>query len=275
MSNSPKKRNVKAGGSTSQPSGRSNTTGPKVGSKKAANVKNRDKAIADARKATSGGNSQMTIWVVAGVLVVALIVAGIIAVTSSNNEKEQARAAVDLGPGSVSEGAITWGEQAAPVTVEYYVDLLCPACRVYETRAAETIEKYVNDGTAKLVVHPVAILNDKSQPAGYSSRSAAALLCAGDKEGGYLYMKQLYEQQPPEGGPGLSDQELSTIAEDEGLGEDWKQCFEGGDHADTPTANTQEFGEKGYPGTPTVLVDGKELSLGGVEELEQEIEAAK
>lgn len=275
MSNSQKKRNVKAGGSTSQSSGRSNTTGPKVSGKKPANSKSRDKAIADARKATSGGNSQMTIWVVAGVLVVALIVAGIFAVTSSNDEKEKARAAVDLGAGSVSEGAITWGEESAPVTVEYYIDLLCPACRVYETRAAETIEKYVNDGTAKLVVHPVAILDQQSQPAGYSSRAASALMCAGDKEGGYLYMKQLYENQPPEGGPGLSDQELTTMAEEEGLGDDWKQCFESGEHTDTPAANTKSFEENGYAGTPTVLVNGKELSLGGPDELEQEIEAAK
>ena len=269
MSNSQKKRNVKAGGATSQGPGRSNTTGPKVGKKPAS----RDKALADARKAASGRNNQMTIWIVAAVLVAALVTAGIIAVNSAQSDKEKAAAAVDLGPGTISNGAITWGEDSAKVTVDYYVDLLCPACRVYETQAAESLEKEIKAGTAKLVVHPVAILDEATKPAGYSTRSASAVLCAGDKPKGYLYMKKLYEEQPPEGGPGLSDDELKSLAKDVGMGDDWEKCFTGGEHKETPASNTKDYGDKGYPGTPTVLVNGQEQQ-GKPTELADAIKAA-
>lgn len=274
MSNSQKKRNVKTGGSTSQAKGgRSNTTGPQVGKKPASNAKTRDKALANARKATSGRNNQATIWIVAAVLVAALIVAGIIAVNASNDDKEKATAAADLGPGTIENGAITWGKADAPVTIDYYVDLLCPACAVYEERAADTVEKAVKAGKAKLVVHPVAILNEQTTPAGYSTRAAAAVLSAADKDKGYLYLKKLYEEQPAEGGPGLSDDELISLAEEVGLGEDWKKSFTEGEFADTPTENTKDFDEKGFTGTPTVLVNDKEMTTGTVEELDAAINA--
>lgn len=304
MSNS-KKRTVKPGGSTGSPdrssaskpastakspsakaaaarsgaaAGKSNATGPKVGKRPAAKAqpsKDRAKALADARKAAAGrGGSQTTIWIVAAVLVAALVVAGIIAVNSSNSDKEKAAASIDLGTGAVASGAITWGEQAAPVTIDYWVDLLCPACRAYETQAAPTVEKAVKAGKAKLVVHPVAILNNSSSPAGYSTRAGAAVMCAGDQPKGYLYMKELYNQQPAEGGPGLSDKELISIGEKVGLGDAWKKCVTDGAQKDTPATNTDEFDKKGFKGTPTVLVNGTQMTSGTVAELSKAIDAA-
>ncbi|WP_153505157.1 DsbA family protein [Cumulibacter manganitolerans] len=297
MSNS-KKRTVKPGGSTGAPdragaskpastakspsaraaTARSNATGPKVGKKPATRSqpsKDRAKALADARKAAAGrGGSQTTIWIVAAVLVAALVVAGIIAVNSSNSEKEKAAASIDLGTGAVASNAITWGEQAAPVTIDYWVDLLCPACRAYETQAAPTVEKAVKDGKAKLVVHPVAILNNSSSPAGYSTRAGAAVMCAGDQPKGYLYMKELYNEQPAEGGPGLSDKELISIGEKVGLGDAWTKCVTDGAQKDAPTANTDEFDKKGFKGTPTVLVNGTQMTSGTVAELSKAIDAA-
>ena len=176
--------------------------------------------------------------------------------------------------GRFEDSAITWGEESAPVTVEYWIDLLCPACRVYETQAADTVEKAVRDGKVKLVVHPVSILDQSSKPAGYSSRAAIALACAGDKENGYLYMKKLYEEQPAEGSAGLSNDELEGFAKDVGLGDDWKKCFTGSERAGVPAENTSRFDEKGFKGTPTVFVNDTEMTKGTLDELEQAIEAA-
>ena len=275
MSNSQNKRNVKAGSGTAGGArGTRSNTGPKVSNKRPAA---KDKAMADARRAASGGNSKMTIWIVAAVVVVALAAAGIFAVTKSNSDKQAAAEARDLGAGVVSaeEGTITWGEQAAPATVDYWIDLLCPACRSYEQGAAETIETAVKDGQAKLVVHPTAILNSMSNPAGYSSRAASALMCAGDKPEGYQYMKTLYDNQPAEGGPGLSDDELADFAKEVGLGEDWSTCYESGEFDQTPVTNTEKFDENGFPGTPTVLVNGEQLTSNNPAELEDAIAAVQ
>lgn len=275
MSNSQNKRNIKAGGKSAGGSaGKSNTTGPKVGNKKPAA---KSKAMADARKAASGGNSQTTIWIIAAVVVVALAAAGIFAVTKSNSDKEAARAARDLGAGVVNleAGTITWGEDTAAAKVEYWIDLLCPACRNFEQNAAETIEQSVKDGDAQLVVYPTAILNNMSNPAGYSSRAASALMCAADEPQGYQYMKALYDQQPPEGGPGLSDKELADIAKEVGLPEGWNTCYESGEFDQVPVENTKRFDENGYPGTPTVLVNGEQLTSNNPAEMEQAIESAQ
>ena len=254
--------------------GKSNSTGPKVG-KKPATSKDRNKALADARKAASSrGSSQTTLWIVAAVLVAALVVAGIIAVNSSNSAKEKAAAGTNLGPGTVASDAITWGKPEAPVTIDYYVDLLCPACRSYESQAASTVEKAVSSGKAKLVVHPVAILNNNSSPAGYSTRAGAAVMCAATDPKGYLYMKELYNQQPAEGGPGLSDDELIKIGNDVGLADGWDSCVTDGSQKNVPTANTELFEQKGFKGTPTVLVNDKQMTAGTVDELSQAIKDA-
>ncbi|WP_134323095.1 DsbA family protein [Cumulibacter soli] len=274
MSNSQNKRNVKANGSSgASGGGKSNSTGPKVGNRK---PPAKNKAIADARKAASGGNRQTAVWIIAAVVVVALAAAGIYAVTKSNSDKEAAAAARDLGAGTVSveDGTITWGEDDAPAKVDYWIDLLCPACRQFEENASATMEDAVNAGDAQLVVHPTAILNNNSNPAGYSARATEALLCAADQPQGYKFMKQLYEQQPPEGGPGLSDAELADIAKEVGLSNAWNECYESDEFADVAEANTQAFSENGYPGTPTVLVNGEQITSNNPADLKNAIDNA-
>lgn len=278
MSNSQDKRKPNAGsaaggGPSAKSSGKSNTTGPKVGNKKPVA---KSKAMADARKAASGGNSQTAIWVIAAVVVVALAAAGIFAVVQSNNEKEAARAQQDLGAGTVSlqDGTITWGQESAPATVDYWIDLLCPACRQYEENNADVMVKAVKDGDAKLIVHPTAILDAMTSPAGYSSRAASALMCAADKPQGYRFMQALYEQQPPEGGPGLSDEEITGIADEVGLPADWNDCYDSGEFDQVGAENTQKFDENGFPGTPTVLVNGQQLTSNSRGELENAIASA-
>lgn len=284
MSNSQNKRNIKAGnkstggsgnakGKPAATGGKSNTTGPKVGNRKPAG---KDKALADARKAASGSNSKMTLWIVAAVVVVALAAAGIFAVVQSNSDKEAAAAALDLGAGTVSaeEGTITWGEPA-DATVENWLDLLCPACRQYEESTAELMGEAVNNGDAQLVVHPTGILNNSSNPPGYSSRASSALMCAGDKPQGYKFMQALFENQPAQGGPGLSDAELADLAEEVGLSDEWNTCYESGEFDSVAEENTERFDENGYPGTPTIVVNGEQLTSNNPAELEEAIAAAQ
>ena len=284
MSNSQNKRNIKPGGKStngsgdaqgkgSSSAGRSNTTGPKVGNKKPV-AKN--KALADARKAAARGNSKMTVWIVSAVVVVALAAAGIFAVVQSNSDKEAAAQALDLGAGTVSleDGTITWGDPA-DATVDYWIDLLCPACRQYEETTAEDMATAVNDGQAQLVVHPTGILNSMSNPAGYSGRAASALMCAADKPQGYKYMQTLFENQPAEGGPGLSDEELADLAKEVGLSDEWNTCYESGEFDPVAEANNKRFDENGYPGTPTIVVNGEQLTSNNPSELTGAIEAAQ
>lgn len=274
MAKSQNNRNAGPGGKPGGSSGpKKNQTGPKVGGKKPAP---KNKAIADASKAASGGNSQTTIWIVSAVVVVALAIAGIVAVVNNNSNKAADAAARDLGAGVVSmDGSITWGDEAAPATVEYWGDFLCPACRAFGDEASATIEDAVNDGQARYVFYPVAILNNGTNPTGYSGRAASAMFCAAEEPEGYKFMKALFDGQPPQGGPGLSDEELAELAADVGLNESWNQCYEAGEYADMPLENTQQFDQNGFQGTPTVLVNGSELSSRSAGSIQSAIDAAQ
>lgn len=51
----------------------------------------------------------------------------------------------------------------------------------------------------------------------YSTRAAAASGCAADKGRLVAYAHALFVDQPPEGGPGLSDAELAALGHAVGL----------------------------------------------------------
>jgi protein-disulfide isomerase len=146
-----------------------------------------------------------------------------------------------------------------PVTVEVYLDYLCPACRQFEADAASTIEKLVAERRITMVYHPVAILDRYSTNA-YSSRSAAGAGCASDAGKLTEYTHALYADQPAEGGAGHTDDRLIEIAAAAGLpGEAFGQCLREGRYAGWVTHVTSGMSKRGVNGTPTVFVDGRRL----------------
>jgi protein-disulfide isomerase len=146
-----------------------------------------------------------------------------------------------------------------PVTVEAYLDYLCPACRQFEQSAGATIEQLVAERRITMVYHPVAILDRYSTNA-YSSRAAAGAGCATDAGRLIEYTKALYADQPAEGGAGHTDDRLVEIAAGAGLPRDaFGQCLRDGRYADWVTHVTDGMSRRGVNGTPTVFVDGRRL----------------
>ncbi|MFY1671513.1 DsbA family protein [Plantactinospora sp. WMMB334] len=160
-----------------------------------------------------------------------------------------------------------------PVTVEIYLDFLCPACRAFEAEAGTTIERLVDEGRITLVYHPVAILDRYSSNA-YSSRSAAGAGCAADAGKLAGYVTALYADQPAEGGPGHSDERIADLAAGAGIPrEPFAQCLREGRYADWVTQVTHAMGEQRVTGTPTVVVDGERLARPSAASLTAAVEA--
>lgn len=178
----------------------------------------------------------------------------------------------NVPPGATEDGSgIVAG--SGPVTVDVYEDFLCPACRLFEEQTGQTLDQLVAEGKARVVYHPIAIL-DRFSTTRYSTRSAAASGCAA--EGGKFreYAKALFANQPPEGGAGLSDDELINLGRTVGLGDDFASCVRDGKYESWTKHVTDAAGEQGVNATPTIRVAGEDVRDRSPEGIRAAVEAA-
>jgi protein-disulfide isomerase len=143
-----------------------------------------------------------------------------------------------------------------PVRVDAFIDFLCPFCRRFEQSSGPTLAGLVADGRVSLVYHPMNFL-DEASTTSYSTRAAAASGCAADRGRFVEYAHALFASQPPEGGPGLSDAELTGIGRAVGLADAaFAACVSDGPYLDWPSYVTARAAALGVEATPTVLVAG-------------------
>ena len=143
-----------------------------------------------------------------------------------------------------------------PANVEAYIDFQCPFCRQFEMSAGSTLDTLLAQGLISLVRHPMNFL-DEISPTRYSSRAAAASAAASDAGMFHEYARVLFEDQPPEGGPGLSDGQLIELGEGIGISDpQFAATIRRGTYLPWPSFVTQRAIARGVAGTPSVFVDG-------------------
>jgi protein-disulfide isomerase len=163
-------------------------------------------------------------------------------------------------PGRVPAGATAEGDGIVigngPARVDAYIDFLCPYCKRFELSAGPTLASMAADGLASIAYHPMNFL-DEASTTNYSTRAAAASGCAAD-QGRFLdYANALFEYQPHEGGPGLSDAELASLGRDAWLASTpFAACLSEAPYLDWPSYVTARATSAGVEATPTVLVAG-------------------
>jgi protein-disulfide isomerase len=143
-----------------------------------------------------------------------------------------------------------------PVQVDAFIDFLCPFCKQFEGKSGPILDELAADEAISLVYHPMGFLDDLSTTR-YSSRASAASGCASD--GGHFmeYLYALFANQPPEGGPGLSDDELVELGRAVGLADgSFAACVRQGVYLDWSSYVTAMAVQRGVGGTPTVAVQG-------------------
>jgi protein-disulfide isomerase len=164
-------------------------------------------------------------------------------------------------PESVPAGTVEDGDGilvGAGPAVDIYIDFLCPFCRRFEEASGPELETIVAAGLAglgSLVYHPLGFL-DRLSTTRYSSRAAAASGCASDRRRFLEYKNALLANQPEEGGPGLSDDELAKLGLALGLDPGFARCIGEGRYLEWSAYVTTRAVERGVTGTPSVFVDG-------------------
>jgi protein-disulfide isomerase len=142
------------------------------------------------------------------------------------------------------------------VTVDAYIDFLCPFCKQFEMANGAALARMVDDGLISLVYHPLGFL-DRLSTTRYSSRASSASGCASDEGMFAEYRDALFANQPPEGGPGLSDEQLVVLGQAVGItDEGFVRCVTGHAYIEWTAYVTARALERGVSGTPSVFVEG-------------------
>lgn len=204
-----------------------------------------------------------SITVGAIVVAVVVIIVGVFVLVENNN-KPKTVAAGGVG-GSTGNYGFVVGNSDAPASLVAYEDFQCPVCENFEHIDGPTIEKYVKDGKLKVEYRPIAIL-DRESSTQYSTRSLNAAACVrnyGTAQDFLTFHDLLYAHQPPEGGDGLPDSQLVTYA-DQALGKTLPSvatCITGQTYKDWTASATDAASKAHVAGTPTLILNGKTLSL--------------
>lgn len=206
-------------------------------------------------KAQGGDTKRTTFIAVAVLAVVALVVGVTVLLTRDTGEP-----VVPTYTATAEGGVVTAG--SGPTVVDVYSDYLCPACERFEERYGEELTTALNNGQITVRYHGVAILDERSDPPGYSTRAANAALCSVPAGIFPTYHQRLFDEQPSESGAGLSDEQLVALGTELGAGGDFASCVTGAVHAEAVAAETEAavtnpaLQTNGGFGTPTVTLNG-------------------
>jgi protein-disulfide isomerase len=202
------------------------------------------------------------IWVSVAV-VVALVLVSILVVTLNNQADDPepvntpTAANIDTETGAIVVGT---GENR----LDTYIDFMCPVCNQFEQVYGSEIEGLVDDGSITLGVHPISILDRQSQGTEYSTRAANAAYCVASVDGAATlpFQQAMFANQPQEGTPGLTDEQILEIAGSVGV-TGIESCVNDGTYKGFVTAMTEQTpvapGAAGI-GTPTIAVNGEVIA---------------
>ena len=145
------------------------------------------------------------------------------------------------------------------VDVDVYIDFQCPFCRQFELASGDAIDLLLDRQMIRFVRHPMNFL-DTASTTHYSTRAAAAAAAASDARRFHEYAHALFEYQPPEGGPGLADDQLIALGQTVGITDpSFARAVKEGRYRPWPSFVTEQAFARGIGGTPSVFVQGKAI----------------
>ena len=202
---------------------------------------------------------RVTLWSTIGVVIV-LVAAGIVGYSvMTGQQKSNANKLVT--PSVAVDDGTAFAIGSGPVVIDLYEDFMCPVCHEFENASGATLQQLVAEKKVTLRYHPVAILNESSNGTEYSTRSAGAVAAAAMAGKFLAYHDVLYANQPQEGSDGLSDAKLIQLGASVGLtGSSFADAINNKTYDAWADKVTETFAQRGYTGTPTVVVAGKQVT---------------
>ncbi|MDN0194822.1 thioredoxin domain-containing protein [Streptomyces sp. S.PNR 29] len=197
-------------------------------------------------------------------VVCALGLAAVIGVVAANAGKDDEASGPVVAP-SGAQGkdslAIPAGQESAKSRLTIWEDFRCPACKAFEQAYRPVIHELTNAGQLQVEYHLATIIDGNMGGTG-SRNSANAAACAQDAGKFTPYHDVLYDNQPPETDDAFArNSKLIELAgKVDGLDTPaFRKCVEDGTHNSWVDKSAAAFRNGGFSGTPTVLLDGKNI----------------
>lgn len=220
-----------------------------------------ERKLAEARKA-----KMQKLGFLGGVLVLAVIVAGVLIYISRDNSSEDVSDVVAAAPFDTSipsDGRIL-GNPDAPVTLVEYADYQCPFCGAFSKEIMpQVINDFVKTGKIKIEFKDLPFL-DSAQGYGESDMAAEAAACAADQGKFWQMHDTIFANQNGENQGAYSKDRLKKMAELAGLDTGkFNTCFDDRAHKDDVKAMQDEAVAAGVTSTPTLMINGTKITYTG------------
>jgi protein-disulfide isomerase len=142
------------------------------------------------------------------------------------------------------------GSEKAPVTVVKFEDFHCPFCKQVQPTFNELLSRY--NGKVRLVHKDLPLESIHPQ----ARQAAEAARCAYEQGKFWEYHDKLYANSPK-----ASADDLKSYAKDVGLNFDsFDRCFASGKYKAVVQQDLNEGVQLGLTGTPTIFINGREIS---------------
>jgi len=232
---------------------------------------NRAEKAAAIRAAQARKERNRRIALILGIIVVlgAVVAAG--AWYSSDKTTSIDNSSVEVQAG---DGSILVGTNTAPVKVLIYEDFLCPFCRELEESTRDFLRENAAKGKVQVEYRPINLLTQTTYSARAMNAWAQVLANASPADALKLH-DLLYENQPYEqNADQTTDSDIAALVQ-KSVGDNSKvmAALKTTDNAFFASAS-QVMADKGIDSTPTVFIDGHELTGMSVQQIVDAIEKA-
>jgi protein-disulfide isomerase len=163
------------------------------------------------------------------------------------------------------------GNPNAKVKIQAYEDFQCTSCKTYVDNVEMQLltSTYISSGEVyyEILQYPFIDTNTITKE---SQQAANASMCAMDQGKFWAYHDILYANQGIENGGSFNDKRLVAFAESIGLDmTQFNQCFSSNKHASEINAEHQQGVSLGVTGTPTLFLNGTQITPGFVPSYDQ------
>lgn len=234
------------------------------------------------REQRSKRQRQQRMALLFGLVGVVLVIAALIIIPQIQAARAPVGTIVQITPNPRPQASGTAaGNPSAKVVIDVYEDFQCPSCRQFtETTEPQLMKNEVASGKVYYVFHHFPFIDRAtwSSPSKESHQAANASMCAADQGRFWDYHDLLFANWTGENAGDFTDKRLTAFAQTLNLDmTKFNSCFSSNQFKDKIDADYNQAVKLGVTGTPSVFVNGTEVSPGYIpdySQMQQAINAA-